>query len=302
MHDRLIQGSRERLFWSTTSREELTLLSENYLLKSTFPKDLFINANNNHYSLFRQNQKMASTPLPLSLILKPLKRPLVKLFLITLLCSFSYILGSYKYSTISQTPTSSTLLPQHHSLNCFLLNFTSTLHLNSSPLHFEPQHRVSLPQDHVKDLTLFTFCPSNFSNYCPCQDPSREKQFQVDNKFHRERHCPENSERLRCLIPKPDGYKRPFLWPKSKDFAWFKNVPFPKLTVYKKSQNWVRLERDKFVFPGGGTSFPMGVKGYVDQIKQVLPLKSGSIRTVLDVGCGVSFSRMYLLFLNLTIV
>ncbi|KAF3455418.1 hypothetical protein FNV43_RR00043 [Rhamnella rubrinervis] len=39
---------------------------------------------------------------------------------------------------------------------------------------------------------------------------------------------------------------------------------------------------------GGGTSFRQGVKGYVEEIKKVLPLTSGSIRTVLDVGCGVA--------------
>lgn len=84
------------------------------------------------------------------------------------------------------------------------------------------------------------------------------------------------------------GYRSPFPWPKSRDYAWFRNVPFPRLTSLKKSQNWVRLQGDRFVFPGGGTSFTKGVKRYVDQIKQVVPLKSGNIRTVLDTGCGVA--------------
>lgn len=65
-------------------------------------------------------------------------------------------------------------------------------------------------------------------------------------------------------------------------------MPFKTLTVSKKSQKWVRLEADLLVFLGGGTSFRQGVKGYVDEISRVVPLKSGSIRTVLDVGCGVS--------------
>ncbi|TKY50548.1 methyltransferase PMT19 [Spatholobus suberectus] len=75
---------------------------------------------------------------------------------------------------------------------------------------------------------------------------------------------------------------------KYNDVAWFNNVPFPKLTEYKKSQNWVALRGDRFVFPGGGTSFINGVKGYVDAISRLVPLKSGKIRTVLDVGCGVA--------------
>lgn len=103
--------------------------------------------------------------------------------------------------------------------------------------------------------------------------------------------------RVKCLVPKPVGYRRPFGWPKSKDYAWYKNVPFKKLTVSKKSQNWVRLEGERFVFPGGGTSFPMGAKGYVDLIKKFVPLKSGKIRTVLDVGCGVSLIDIQNLFL-----
>ncbi|XP_045796408.1 probable methyltransferase PMT19 isoform X1 [Trifolium pratense] len=136
----------------------------------------------------------------------------------------------------------------------------------------------------------FQFCPTNFTNYCPCQDPKTQKKFPKKNYFRKERHCPKNNQRLRCLIPKPIGYQKPFTWPKSKDNAWFSNVPFTKLVEYKKSQNWIRLDGDHFVFPGGGTSFPDGVKGYVDDLKNLLPvnLESGSIRTVLDVGCGVA--------------
>jgi hypothetical protein len=95
-----------------------------------------------------------------------------------------------------------------------------------------------------------------------------------------------------CLVPRPAGYKRPFSWPKSRDYAWFKNLPFKELSEVKKTQNWVRLEGDLLVFPGGGTSFRKGVKGYVDEIKRFVPLKSGSIRTVLDVGCGVSYGKL----------
>lgn len=111
--------------------------------------------------------------------------------------------------------------------------------------------------------------------------------------FRKERHCPNISERLSCLIPKPLNYRKPYPWPQSKDKAWFNNVPFPKLAEYKKSQNWVTLKGDLFVFPGGGTSFPNGVKGYVDALNRILPLDSGHIRTVLDVGCGVSFLSFF---------
>ncbi|XP_054805011.1 probable methyltransferase PMT19 [Prosopis cineraria] len=138
------------------------------------------------------------------------------------------------------------------------------------------------------EMVDFEFCPDNYTNYCPCQDPRRQKRFSNFMWFRKERHCPNISERLRCLIPKPLDYQKPFTWPESKDTAWFSNVPFPKLAEYKKSQNWVRLEGDRFAFPGGGTSFPEGVKGYVDTLNRILPLESGDIRTALDVGCGVA--------------
>lgn len=115
--------------------------------------------------------------------------------------------------------------------------------------------------------------------------------FDTENKFFKERHCPHKDEMVRCLVPQPEGYRMPFRWPESREFAWFSNVPFTKLVDYKKEQNWVRLERDRLVFPGGGTTFRGGVKEYVDQIKKMVPLMSGIVRTVLDVGCGVaSFS------------
>lgn len=109
--------------------------------------------------------------------------------------------------------------------------------------------------------------------------------------LHRERHCPVAGEILRCLVPVPVGYKKPFPWPESRTQAWFSNVPFKTLTESKKQQNWVRLVRDRFVFPGGGTSFQKGVKGYIDVLKKMVPLESGVIRTVLDTGCGVSHNK-----------
>ncbi|KAH7573395.1 hypothetical protein JRO89_XS03G0139600 [Xanthoceras sorbifolium] len=221
---------------------------------------------------------------------RALKTPLVilKLFFTTILVSLFYFLGSY-YSFNSTTTTVAPLHQlQNPPLNCnSLLN--STTHLSiSPPLDYEPHHRLSLPPNPPQNLPLFEFCPNNFTNYMPCHDLSTENNFTRERLFYRERHCPGAQERLKCLVPKPAGYKRPFSWPESRDHAWFKNVPSKKLTVYKKSQNWVRLEGNLLVFPGGGTSFPMGVKGYVDVIKRIVPLKSGKIRTVLDVGCGVA--------------
>lgn len=119
----------------------------------------------------------------------------------------------------------------------------------------------------------------------------------MSQMLHRERHCPGEDERSRCLIPMPEGYRTPVPWPNSREFIWFANVPYKRLTESKKKQNWVRLKGDQLVFPGGGTSFPRGVKGYVDEIAGVVPLRTGVVRTVLDIGCGVSEFDWFFLFI-----
>ncbi|EEF31835.1 probable methyltransferase PMT19 [Ricinus communis] len=222
------------------------------------------------------------------------KSPFLKVFLCIILLSLAYILG------IQTNLFNSTSLPppplaenQSQPLNCVKINFTLP-HLD-----FGAHHTLSLPEEPTKDPSFFSFCPPNFTDYCPCHDPSREMHFTTERFFNRERHCPEPNEKSKCLIPKPIGYKKPFSWPKSRDYAWFNNVPFKKLTELKKSQNWVRLEGDLLVFPGGGTSFKKGVKGYVDDIRRIVPLKSGSIRTVLDVGCGVASFGAFLMNYNI---
>ncbi|XP_057754398.1 probable methyltransferase PMT19 isoform X1 [Arachis stenosperma] len=186
-------------------------------------------------------------------------------------------------------------LPQSQNLNLrsiLLCVFPCSLFLyliysyatSSSVFTITPQPLLDL--DYSRHTT-FEFCASNYTNYCPCHDPRRQKRFPKARMFRKERHCPQSPpDRLTCLIPRPVGYKTPFPWPQSKDSAWFTNVPFPKLVNYKKSQNWVRLEGDRFLFPGGGTSFPDGVNGYVHSLSRLLPLPH--IRTALDVGCGVA--------------
>lgn len=212
-----------------------------------------------------------------------LKRPLIKVFFVAIVFCACYFLGSYS------NPSSTLSTIQAHPQHCFPSNASTPKHPSPSlVLDFEAHHILPLPQESSQSGGFFELCPANFTHYCPCQDPSRAKEFDVTKFFHRERHCPGSHQALRCLVPRPKGYRRPFPWPKSRDYAWFNNVPFPKLSVYKKSQNWVRVEGDRLVFPGGGTSFPKGVKDYVDEIRRVVPLKSGNIRTALDVGCGVS--------------
>lgn len=113
--------------------------------------------------------------------------------------------------------------------------------------------------------------------------------------IYRERHCPSEDDKLRCLIPAPRGYKTPFPWPKSRDYVHYANVPYKSLTVEKAVQNWVQYQGDVFKFPGGGTMFPQGADAYIDELASVIPIADGSVRTALDTGCGVSCLKQILL-------
>jgi hypothetical protein len=54
-------------------------------------------------------------------------------------------------------------------------------------------------------------------DYIPCLDNEKAlRHLRTTRHFeHRERHCPE--EGPTCLVPYPDGYRRPIEWPKSRD-------------------------------------------------------------------------------------
>ncbi|KAG9447134.1 hypothetical protein H6P81_013262 [Aristolochia fimbriata] len=212
------------------------------------------------------------------------RRRLAVAVLVAGLCSFCYYVGLYNNIQSLGNAKAPDAPP-----NCLQFNFSKTTTKTPTVVFdFEPHHRSpSLPSNPSTHLPALELCPENFTHYCPCQDLTRMKRFfEKGNVVYKERHCPGKEEVVRCLIPKPRGYRTPFPWPASRDVAWFPNVPFKTLTETKGSQNWVRLEGRKLVFPGGGTSFQAGVKGYVEQIRRFVPLKKGTIRTVLDIGCG----------------
>lgn len=216
----------------------------------------------------------------------PNRKTLAKLFLLSLLCLLSYLTGIYFPTATSSSSTAA--LPSCNSLP----NLTRASSF-SSPytivLDFTPHHFLPIPEEVYNASAIIPFCASNFTNHCPCQDPKREHQFRIGKMFHRERHCPTRDEDRgeRCRIPRPVGYKTQFRWPESRDRAWFANVPSTRLSESKKDQNWVRVEGNVLVFPGGGTSFPSGVKGYVEEMASIVPLQNGEIRTAIDIGCGV---------------
>ncbi|KAJ7970001.1 S-adenosyl-L-methionine-dependent methyltransferases superfamily protein [Quillaja saponaria] len=215
--------------------------------------------------------------------------------LVIFLCIISYFLGAFQRGGTG--PTTSTISPV---LKIPCTNPTSVT--NTTNLDFNPHHRPTDPTTKSSSETTKTFppCSANFSEYTPCQDAKRSLRFTRDRLIYRERHCPvEKSEKLKCRVPAPNGYKNPFPWPQSRDLVWYANVPHKELTVEKAVQNWIRYEGDRFRFPGGGTMFPNGADAYIDDIGKLINLEDGSIRTAIDTGCGVASWGAYLLSRNI---
>ncbi|KAM1861925.1 hypothetical protein TB2_002315 [Malus domestica] len=127
-------------------------------------------------------------------------------------------------------------------------------------------------------------------DYIPCLDNwgSIKKLPGRGHYEHRERHCPD--EAPTCLVPLPEGYKRPIQWPTSREKIWYHNVPHTKLAEVKGHQNWVKVTGEYLTFPGGGTQFINGALHYIDFIQKSLPdIAWGKrSRVILDVGCGVA--------------
>ncbi|KAF8090609.1 hypothetical protein N665_0471s0004 [Sinapis alba] len=127
-------------------------------------------------------------------------------------------------------------------------------------------------------------------DYIPCLDNVQAIRSLKSTKHyeHRERHCPDSPPT--CLVPLPEGYKRPIEWPKSREKIWYTNIPHTKLAEYKGHQNWVKVTGEYLTFPGGGTQFKHGALHYIDFIQEsVSDIAWGKrSRVVLDVGCGVA--------------
>ncbi|XP_039036952.1 probable methyltransferase PMT15 [Hibiscus syriacus] len=212
---------------------------------------------------------------------------LYSLTLLAILCATFYFIGIWQHS-LSPIPTAAGVIP---SAPCYSLNITL--------LDFMPHHLPPDPSPTTAALPHFPPCDPSLSEYTPCEDARRSLKFDRDMLVYRQRHCPEKNELLKCRIPAPYGYKVPFRWPKSREFAWFANAPHKELAVEKKNQNWIKVEGERFRFPGGGTMFPRGADAYIDDIDKLINLKDGSIRTAIDTGCGVASWGAYLLSRNI---
>lgn len=216
------------------------------------------------------------------------------------LCILFYILGSWNSTasfTTSPVLTSSveTVVPPPPSTpSPSTTTAIATSPAESVSLDFEAHHQDTTNVTSSRSLKIEA-CDMKYSEYTPCNDRPRGRKFPREMLQYRERHCPTEEELLWCLIPAPPKYKNPFKWPKSRDYAWFDNIPHKALSIEKAVQNWVQVEDDRFHFPGGGTMFPEGADSYIDDINKFIPLEDGSIRTAIDTGCGVASWGAYLL-------
>ncbi|KAK8473152.1 hypothetical protein PHAVU_001G067200 [Phaseolus vulgaris] len=150
----------------------------------------------------------------------------------------------------------------------------------------------------------YKVCDVRMVDYVPCLDNEKAmKKLEGSVRGEKyERHCPQEGMGLNCLVPPPKGYRRPVVWPKSRDEVWFGNVPHTRLVEDKGGQNWISIKNDKFVFPGGGTQFIHGADKYLDQISEMVPDISfgNNIRVALDIGCGVASFGAFLMQRNVT--
>ncbi|XP_059442072.1 probable methyltransferase PMT18 [Corylus avellana] len=210
------------------------------------------------------------------------------------LCILSYIFGAWQNTS---APTNQSEV--YNKVGCdggsppAGSSVPSASSSSSFSLDFQSHHQVEI--NNSGGVQKFPPCDLSYSEYTPCQDPVRGRKFDRNMLKYRERHCPKKEELLLCLIPAPPRYKTPFKWPQSRDYAWYGNIPHRELSIEKAVQNWIQVEGERFRFPGGGTMFPRGADAYIDDINDLIPLKSGNIRTAIDTGCGVASWGAYLL-------
>ncbi|GAB2217308.1 hypothetical protein Droror1_Dr00000480 [Drosera rotundifolia] len=147
--------------------------------------------------------------------------------------------------------------------------------------------------------TVIDVCGVEYVDYMPCEDPKRNSGFSREMNYYRERHCPRAEEMQLCLVPNPRGYKVPVQWPESLHKIWHDNMPYNKIADRKGHQGWMKEEGPYFIFPGGGTMFPDGAVQYIEKLGQYIPMAGGTLRTALDMGCGVASFGGYLLAENI---
>ncbi|KAE8714635.1 putative methyltransferase PMT8 [Hibiscus syriacus] len=170
---------------------------------------------------------------------------------------------------------------------------------------YESSTKLGLEDGEDVAPKTFPVCDDRHLELIPCLDRNIIYQMRLKLDLsvmeHYERHCPPPERRYNCLIPPPPGYKIPIKWPQSRDEVWKANIPHTHLAHEKSDQNWMVVQGEKIVFPGGGTHFHYGADKYIASIANMLNFShnnlnnEGTLRTVLDVGCGVASFGAYLL-------
>lgn len=137
----------------------------------------------------------------------------------------------------------------------------------------------------------FEVCAPRWKDYIPCLDNAGaigKLKASARGEIW-ERHCPRRGS-MCCLIAAPLHYRLPIRWPKSRNEIRFNNVPRAQSLAEKSGDNWVKLDKDKLLFPGGDIQSPRGAHQYLDHIGEMLPgIGYGSrTRVALDISCGVA--------------
>ncbi|KAI3664236.1 hypothetical protein L6452_44719 [Arctium lappa] len=215
------------------------------------------------------------------------RRSPLSIILVFGLCCFFYLLGTWQRSGFGKGDQIAIDLSKK-----------TECEDDFATLDFESHHSIPIPDASKPKAKVFKPCDVKYTDYTPCHEQDRAMQFPRDNMVYRERHCPLEKEKLKCLIPAPKGYSTPFPWPKGRDFVHYANVPFKHLAVEKANQHWVEFQGNVFKFPGGGTMFPQGADAYINELASVIPIADGSVRTALDTGCGVASWGAYLMKRN----
>ncbi|KAL6882605.1 hypothetical protein ACP4OV_011295 [Aristida adscensionis] len=166
-------------------------------------------------------------------------------------------------------------------------------------LVFTPRRGDPLAAASARAASAVPPCAASEVDLLPCEDPRRSSRLSREMNYYRERHCPARGEAPACLVPPPRGYRVPVPWPESLHKIWHDNMPYGKIAERKGHQGWMKHEGSYFIFPGGGTMFPDGAEQYIDKLTQHIPLKSGVLRTGLDMGCGVASFGGFLLKENI---
>ncbi|PIN22002.1 hypothetical protein CDL12_05302 [Handroanthus impetiginosus] len=162
-------------------------------------------------------------------------------------------------------------------------------------LRSDPRHRGRLVAQVELGRQEIDACPAEMVDHMPCEDPRINSQLSREMNYYRERHCPRPEETPLCLIPPPQGYRVPVQWPDSLQKIWHDNMPYNKIAYRKGHQGWMKREGPYFIFPGGGTMFPDGAVQYIEKLNQYIPIAGGTLRTALDMGCGVASFGGYML-------